>query len=83
MSPIDKIYYNFEKLHDNFVDLKETKDAIDNLEKYLEENEIDLMEAEPHYVALSTESERQGFVYGFQYAVALLTAGNVEVQNEN
>lgn len=76
MSEIEKIYYNFEKLNDDFVDLPETKQASNEVGEIIENmvpsGKLELQDAITGLCALN---EKQGFIYGFQYAVALLTCG--------
>lgn len=72
---IEKIYNNFERLTDGYVDLPETQQAYDNAMSYLKEHKLppkiesavsDLLNDISYY------GVRQGFLYGFQYAVRLL-----------
>lgn len=36
MIPVEKVYYNMDKLHDNFVDLPETLEAREEFERNVE-----------------------------------------------
>ena len=72
---IDKIYNNIEKLTDGYADLPETQQAHSDAMAYLKEHKLppkiesavsDLLNDISYY------GERQGFLYGFQYAIRLL-----------
>ena len=84
MSEVEKIYYNMDKLTDNFVDLPESEEARKkfdaDFEKMIPEDKrmafSDLM------TNATSAYEKQGFIYGFNYAVALLTSGKVVSANE-
>ena len=75
MTAIEKVYYNMDKLYDNFVDLPETLEVRAEFERNVEE----LIPAEKKMyfndslMALTAANEKQGFLYGFQYAVSLFT----------
>ena len=72
---IEKIYNNIEKLTDGYADLPETQQAYDNAMSYLKEHKLP-PKIEPEVSDLLNDinyyGERQGFLYGFQYAVRLL-----------
>ncbi len=74
---IDKIFSNFHKLVDNYHDLQETKDAEENFWEYAEQNilrntELNIREFENAFYNVTHKYQRQGFIYGFRYAVDLL-----------
>ena len=71
MGVVDKIYDNFEVLNDNYTDMHEIREARNNVFKYMEEKGIDMSEIDHYISPLMSEYERQGFLYGFRYAVAL------------
>lgn len=84
MKEIEKIYNNFDRLCDNFADLEDTNKGYKELETYIiketfhgvpgwEKEQRNLMDEITQYAALN---EKQGFIYGFQYAVSLLTNPN-------
>ncbi len=78
MGAVDKIFDNFELLYDNYTDLPETREARNGLFKHIEEKGIDMEKMEPYITALISEYERQGFLYGFRYASALLLDGTLQ-----
>lgn len=78
---IAKIYSNFEKLRDDFVDFPETDEAMENLREYItqkyfgdnpEKAERQWIGLEEYVMRAAFMNERQGFIYGFQYAARLL-----------
>lgn len=73
MSNLEKLYYNMEKLSDNWVDTPELKAASDRLEKALG-NEL-YTKYEDEICECESANHKEGFVKGFQYAVSLLTGG--------
>lgn len=73
MSNLEKLYYNLDRLIDNFDDTPEVKEARNNLEKVLGRETYTKYKTEVSI--LEYKSERQGFITGFQYAVSLLTSG--------
>ena len=73
MSNLEKLYYNMEKLIDDWVDMPETKEASDRLEEALGEELYE--EYEDIICECMSVNEKQGFIKGFQYAVSLLTSG--------
>lgn len=74
---IEKIYYNLHILMDDYQDLPETKESDDKFGEYIREHigvgkrmemEIDDLLGE-----CKAKYEKQGFIYGFEYVVRLLT----------
>ena len=72
---IEKIFYNFDRLNEEYVDLPEVTESYREIEKLLTEKEeskaerikiLNLVNEATYY------GEKQGFIYGFQYAVRLL-----------
>lgn len=80
MKEIEKIFNNFDKLYDNWEDFEETLKCREVLWDYMKSHnffgkaEISQTELklDEHIGTLETQMERQGFVYGFRYAVSLL-----------
>lgn len=73
MSEIEKIYYNMDKLSDGFTELPETEKASERLYDLLGKEFI--LEHEDIITSLTSANEKQGFIYGFQYAIRLLMEG--------
>lgn|GEM_PF-1829253 len=80
MDKIRKIHYNFDSLCDNYRELPGTKAAYEAVESFVEKNGL-LGETgySPHRSQLynlisnyGVEKERQGFEYGFRYALSLV-----------
>lgn len=74
MSHIEKLYYNLNKLIENYSDTEETREARKAMESMLESlmSREDYLECEAVIATCMSANEKQGFVYGFQYAVSLL-----------
>ncbi len=77
MGTVDKVFDNFEMLYDNYMDMPEAQEARNNAFKYIEENGIDMTQMEHYITAIISEYERQGFLYGFRYAVSLFLDGTL------
>lgn len=77
MSNIEKLYYNLHLLDEYYMDLPEVKEAGNKLEKAMGDELYRKYEDE--ICNCKAENEKQGFIFGFQYAVSLLTGGK-EVQ---
>lgn len=78
MSNLEKLYYNMDKLNDDYKDSEEVIQAMDNVERAIGRETY--YECEEEISALTSANEKQGFIFGFQYAVSLLTNGKtVEV----
>lgn len=73
MSEIEKIYYNMEKLSEDWGDMPETEKAYEAMEAAL--GEKNLIKYEDEICDYGAANEKQGFIKGFQYAVSLLTCG--------
>jgi len=73
MSNLEKLYYNMEKLNDNWIDTPETKAASDRLENALG-GEL-YMKYEEEICNCQSANHKDGFIKGFQYAVPLLISG--------
>jgi len=72
---LEKIYYNFRELGNDYQDMEETKKAGEELMSYLEK-QFDrplIIKLEPYITKLCSENEKQGFMNGFEYSVKLLT----------
>lgn len=72
MSNLEKLYYNMDKLDDNWVDTPEVKAASDQLIEALG-NEL-YAKYEDEILYYTAANHKEGFVKGFQYAVSLLTS---------
>lgn len=76
---IEKLYYNLEKLHDDYKDLDDTKESSNKLTAHLKEQagrfftSKSILELDNYIRDLCSANEKQGFIYGFEYAVRLLT----------
>ena len=77
MSNIEKLYYNMNKLNDNYKDTEETQEAQEAMEAILESamSREAYLECEEAIYKCMSANEKQGFITGFQYAVSLLTSG--------
>lgn len=72
---IEKIYFNFEKLADDYRDLPETLAAHHKTMEFLIAHKMPKkieLEVDDLLCEIAHKNERQGFLYGFQYAVRLL-----------
>lgn len=84
MNAVEKIYYNMDKLSDNYVDLAESIEASDKVTSAIkslvpEDKQLKFSDEVSHSQAAY---EKQGFIYGFNFAVSLLTSGKVVAANE-
>lgn len=77
---IDKIFDNFEILYENYMDMPETQKERNNIFKHMEEKGIDIIEIEQDISILNSEYERQGFLYGFRYAISLFLDGTLRYE---
>lgn len=75
MSEIEKLYYNMDRLSDNWKDMPEAKEALSKLESAMGRKVY--MKYEDEISSCVSANEKQGFILGFQYAVSLLTGGKV------
>ncbi len=75
MSNLEKLYYNMEKLNDDYADTEEMIEARNKLKGALGRKMY--IECEEQLVEFESISEKQGFICGFQYAVSLMTSGKV------
>lgn len=80
MGMVDKIFDNFEMLYDDYTDLPKTRETRSNLFRYIEEKGIDMAEIEHYISSLISECERQGFLFGFRFAVALFLDGTLRYE---
>lgn len=71
MSSLEKLYYNMDKLVDGWDDSQETQDANSKLEQAMGNRLYARFEDE--ILCCHEANEKQGFIEGFRYAVALLT----------
>ena len=77
---IDKIFDNFEILYEIYMDMPETQKERNNIFKHMEEKGIDIIEIEQDISTLNSEYERQGFLYGFRYAISLFLDGTLRYE---
>lgn len=73
MSNIEKLYYNMDKISDNWVDSPELRATANRLEEALGDELYAKYEDE--ICNCTAANHKEGFVKGFQYAVSLLTGG--------
>ncbi len=73
MNSIEKLYYNMDKLNENWTDTPEVKAASDRLEEALGDELYAKYEDE--ICNCTAANHKEGFVKGFQYAISLLTGG--------
>lgn len=73
MDNIEKLYYNMDKLNDDYADTEEVKIARDKVEKTMGSEKY--FKHEDEITTFAASSEKQGFVIGFRYTVSLLTGG--------
>lgn len=71
MKEIEKIWNLFDRLCSSYQELPETEEAYLQVEKSVE-NGAGKAEVLKHVQNYATDSEKQGFIYGFRYAAALL-----------
>lgn len=72
---IEKIYNNLDRLIDDYTDLPETLQAYRDAMAYLKEHKMPTkieMKVDDLLSDIAYKNERQGFLYGFQYAIRLL-----------
>lgn len=75
---LDKIYSNIDKLIDNYADLPETEEAEKRFWEYAEKNILQgnrivkERELESALYDVAYFNEKQGFIYGFNYALGLI-----------
>lgn len=77
---VEKLYYAFEHVCDDYKDFPETKEANENFMNYIKQHNIvgnagtdqRLFDLDDLVTAIASVNEKQGFYYGFNYAVSLL-----------
>lgn len=77
---IETLYENFEVMNDDYKDLPETSEASDRFWEYMKQNfsiEGKLVDIDSCMTEVAVQNEKQGFIYGFQYAVMLMAGGNI------
>lgn len=72
---LDKIFYDYENIVDDFKDFDETKSISDNMTEYIKKigNDFDF-QLEDLINQYANAKERQGFQYGFDFALRLILA---------
>lgn len=73
MENIEKLYCNLHVLDECYHDMPDTIEASRNLERAMGEELY--AKYEDDICICKDMNEKQGFVFGFQYAVSLLTSG--------
>ena len=74
---LDRIYDNIDKLIDEYIDLPETKEAEKGFWKYAKKNifqsnrNVEERELESALYDVAEFREKQGFIYGFNYALEM------------
>lgn len=75
---LNKIYGNIDKLIDNYTDLPETQEADEKFWEYARQNilqgnkSVKERELESALYDVAYFNEKQGFIYGFNYALELM-----------
>lgn len=75
---LEKVYVNLDKLIDNYADLPETEESERKFWEYAEKNifqskkNVKERELESVLYDVAYFSEKQGFIYGFNYALELI-----------
>lgn len=72
MSAIEKIYYDLENLEDNLADLEDTVESMRKLQEKMGREMFLKYNNEISDCCMYTE--KQGFIWGFQYAMKLMMA---------
>ncbi len=73
MSNLEKVYYNLHILDDNYADGEDVKSAREDIINFYSGD--DKLKYEELIIAHALANEKQGFMFGFQYAVSLLMNG--------
>lgn len=85
LNAIEEIYYNFEKLNGNYKESPEAEKSYEEVMDYIRKKGVfgkagtsrSELEFEDLVIKHACENEKQGFVYGFQYAIQLMTSAKV------
>lgn len=74
---LKRIYCNFEELNGDYDVLPEVVQADKEINEYMLKrySKKDVIDLEARISNVSLQYEKQGFIYGFKYAVALLVGG--------
>lgn len=84
---LGKIWNNLDRLIDDYADLPETKEAESRFWEYVKENifrvgiQLKELDLENALYDVAFFNEKQGFLYGFNYALALM--GNYDVMTDS
>ncbi len=73
MTNIEKLYYNMDKLNDDYADTEEVENALKKLIAALGRETY--IKYEDEILSYSSAVEKQGFITGFQYFTSLLPSG--------
>lgn len=76
MSRIDNIYNTFVNT-ENYKELPKTQEAERQIYEYLKRQGIKEIDFDVYVTSVAGENMRQGFIYGFRYAVDLLVGREV------
>ena len=75
---LSRLHCNIDKLIDNYADLSETKEAEENFWEYARKNilqgnkNVKERELEAALYDVAYFNEKQGFIYGFNYALEVI-----------
>lgn len=72
---IEKIYCNLERLIDDYADLPEALEAHNKAMSFLEQHKMPekiRLDVDDLLCNIACQNEKQGFIYGFRYAIQLL-----------
>lgn len=75
---LDRVHSNIEKLIDNYADFSETKNAEKKFWDYAKKNilkcnrKVKERELEGLFYDVAYFNEKQGFIYGFNYALEMM-----------
>lgn len=77
MSAIEKIYYDLENLEDNLADLEDTVESMRKLQEKMGREMF--LKYDDEISDCCMYREKQGFIWGFQYAMKLMTSQGTAV----
>lgn len=73
---LGKIYSNLHLLLDDFTDFPETEEAENNFWKFVKKNVLSNREPDIEFenvlLDVAHYNQKQGFIYGFKYAISLM-----------
>ena len=77
MSAIEKIYYDLENLEDNLAELEDTVESRRKLQEKMGREMF--LKYDDAISDCCMYTEKQGFIWGFQYAMKLMTSQGTAV----